>query len=183
MEPLSASEPFSCVGPWNIAELVAAARNAPPGCFVEVGVYKGGTAWHLSRVAQEQGRAIYLYDTFTGMPDNVVDGLDQHKAGDFADTSANAIRDLIPYATVIQGEFPHSALPFMGTVALAHLDCDNYYSVLKSAAWLTPKMASGGILWFDDSPILPGAKKAVEELFAGSINTSEHGKHYVIIGD
>ena len=36
------------------------ASEAPPGAFVEVGVYRGGSARRLWRVAQAQGRALFM---------------------------------------------------------------------------------------------------------------------------
>ena len=42
-----------------ISALIRRAKVSPQGNFVEVGVYKGGTAWHLSKLAEEQNRKIY----------------------------------------------------------------------------------------------------------------------------
>ena len=64
--------------PQNIIDsLVALASTAPEGNFIEVGVYQGGTAWHLNKLAEEQNRKIYLYDTFEGIPFS--GELDYHK--------------------------------------------------------------------------------------------------------
>ena len=147
----------------TIAEMLSYARTVPAGCFVEVGVYQGGTAWHLSQLAQEEGRQLFLYDTFTGIPycDAAVDS---HKVGDFRDTSVEAVAAAIPHATVVPGIFPGSAVP-MPPVAFAHIDCDQYQSVKGAAQFLLPKMVHGGILWFDDFNCLPGAAKAVYEVF------------------
>lgn len=155
--------PTSLVCQNTIEEMIAYARTVPAGCFVEVGVYKGGTAWHLSQLCQEECRRLFLYDTFTGIPycDAAVDS---HKVGDFRDTSAEAVAAAIPHATVVPGIFPGSAVP-MPPVAFAHIDCDQYQSVKEAAQFLLPKMVHGGILWFDDFNCLPGAAKAVYEVF------------------
>ena len=83
-----------------ISALIRRAKLSPNGSFVEVGVYKGGTAWHLSKLAEEQNRKIYLYDTFEGIP--YKDKIDSHKVGDFNDTSYDKIVEAIPYAQVIK---------------------------------------------------------------------------------
>ena len=69
--------PHSLVHPVAIDSLMYYASRAPMGAIVEVGVYKGGTAWHLARL----GRPLYLYDTFEGMP--VSSGSDTHQLGHF----------------------------------------------------------------------------------------------------
>lgn len=151
------------VGDDVLNALVEVSKTTPPGCFVEVGVYKGGTGWLLSQVAEMQGREIYLYDTFTGIP-YTQEGIDNHKVGDFSDTSFEAVRDAIPYAHVIQGIFPDSAVE-MGPIAFVHLDCDQYQSYKDSFDFLIPRCQPGTVLWFDDY-CLPGAAKAINEQFS-----------------
>lgn len=139
------------------------ASQSPPGCFVEVGVYKGGSAMCLSAVAEFQKRPLYLYDTFEGMP--YQSEYDKHPVGDFSDTSEELIRKAIPTATIIKGIFPDSAVE-MPPVAFAHIDCDQYQAVRESILYLVPRMAEGGFLWFDDYDVLVGANMAVNELFS-----------------
>ena len=168
--------PHSLVSEATIAEIVDTARTCPLGCFVEVGVYKGGTAWFLSQLCVEQGRELYLYDTFTGIPHR--DDGDSHSIGDFADTSYEEVRARIPHAITVQGIFPLSAVP-MPPIAFAHLDCDQYRSVKESVEYLLPRMIPQGVIWFDDSPCLQGAKKAAEAIFGARLKLSQTGKHYV----
>ena len=180
MEPLpSRSDLPSLVGPHHIAELVEAARDAPPGCFVEVGVYKGGTAWHLYGVAEAQGRDLWLYDTFEGIP--YADEGDSHKAGDFGDADVKKIRTAMPKAHIRQGIFPESADMRMDGIAFVHLDVDQGKAYRHAIGFLRPRMVRGGIMWFDDSPVIPAAKRAVEELFGPELRLSEGGKHYVVL--
>jgi hypothetical protein len=151
----------------TLYQMVAVASATPPGCFVEVGVYQGGSAQRLAELAEEQQRQIYLYDTFTGIP-NRDDAHDQHKVGDFSETSFEQVKSAIPYAHVIAGIFPQSAV-HMGPIAFAHVDCDQYRAVKETAQYLDSLMVPGGVIWFDDYPILAGAKQAVEELYAGRL--------------
>lgn len=164
-----------------IEDLVDTASKSPPGAIIEVGVYKGGTAWHLSKVAQEQNRKIYLYDTFEGIPFSDEDKGDFHEVEDFKDTSFEDVKSAIPYAEVVKGIFPDSAVT-MEPVAFAHIDCDQYRSITESVNYLLPLMVNGGILWFDDAPDLKGALNAVNDLFGeGNYNYSNKNKIYKVI--
>lgn len=170
--------PPSLVGLRSILVMLLCAIDTPPGAYVEVGVYKGGTAWWLAQLARDQRRYLYLYDTFEGQP-HAVEGLDKHPVGDFGDTSYEGVKAAIPYADVVKGVFPGSAME-MGKIAFVHLDCDQYQSVKEAVLYLWPRMVAGGVIWFDDSPDLAGARKAVEELFpADRIDFSIVGKHFV----
>lgn len=162
----------SLIPPETLAELVQTARNTPPGCIVEVGVYQGGSAVELAKL----GRALYLYDTFTGIPYRSEH--DSHQIGDFSDTSAQQVQELIPAAVIVVGIFPDVAIT-MPPVSFAHLDCDQYRSVLESARYLAALMVKGGVMWFDDSPCLAGAARAVMELFGDRAKLSRSHKHYV----
>ena len=141
-------------------EMVLIAGSRPTGCIVEVGVWKGGSASYLTELAEQQGREIYLYDTFEGIP--CKDELDKHEIGDFKDTDYETVKNALPYAKVIKGLFPESAID-MPDVAFLHVDVDQYQSYIDVINYFKPKMVKGGIMWFDDYE-LAGAKKAVDEL-------------------
>ncbi len=171
------TRPFSAVPQHVIDDLIDHAMRAPEGCFVEVGVYQGGTAWHLAQVARLKGVQLFLYDTFAGIPYR--DEIDSHKPGDFNDTSAEYVRSQIPDAEVVEGIFPDSAIQ-MPPVAFVHIDCDQYRAIKESVAALTPLMAPGGIMVFDDYGCLDGANQAVHECFqADRIDTTRYGKALV----
>lgn len=142
------------------------AADTPAGSFVEVGVYQGGTGSHITYLAEKQGRKVYLYDTFTGIP--YKDAIDVHEVGDFKDASYIDIKERLPYANVVQGIFPNSAVE-MGDIAFVHLDCDQYRSIVESVEYLRPKMIKGGVMWFDDYGCLAGATKAVHDLFGEGV--------------
>lgn len=143
-------------------ELVKVAGETPlEGCFVEVGVYKGGTASYLTELAEKQEREIFLYDTFEGMPYS--DAIDPWKEGTFADdVDYEKIKAHLSYANVIKGIFPESAV-VMPKIAFAHIDVDQYRGYIDCINYLSPMMMPGGVMWFDDYE-LEGAKKAIEEL-------------------
>jgi predicted O-methyltransferase YrrM len=162
-----------------LTEMVEVAGNTPDGAIAEVGVYQGGSASYLTELAEKQGRQIFLYDTFEGMP---VSGIfDKHPVGDFADTSYEVVRDALPYATVVKGFFPDSVVP-MPDLAFVHIDVDQYQCYVDCINYFRPRMVKGGIMWFDDYE-LKGAQMAVDELI-GKENTIAakcgHHKRYTI---
>lgn len=159
--------PPSLVGPETIAAMCKLASATPRGCFVEVGVYQGGTAWHLDRLANQQRRRFYAYDTFTGIPYSQ-DG-DSHRVGDFGNTSYEAVRAALMHAYIVVGVFPGSAVP-MDPIAFVHLDCDQYQSYTDALEYLGPLIVPGGFVWCDDVPCLPSAARAINEY------ASRHGR-------
>jgi Macrocin-O-methyltransferase (TylF) len=170
----------SQVGPETIADLIEFARATPAGAFLEVGVFQGGTAWHLAKLGAEQHRELYLFDTFTGIPYS--SPIDSHKVGDFSDVNLPALRAALPGAHILAGIFPEVAWLLgldLPKIAFAHIDCDQYQAIRESALYLIPVMATGGIMWFDDSPCLGGAMLATRELFGDRLVLSRTGKHYV----
>ena len=156
-------------------ELMETARAAPPGPLVEVGVYKGGSAASLAQVAREQGRELYLFDTFTGIPYQD-ETRDFHKVGEFADTSLEAVQQAIPEAICVPGVFPETLPDSVVGVAVAHIDCDQYDAVMDSCIALEPRMAHGGLMVFDDYDVLPGAREAVDRLYGKRVEISIQGK-------
>jgi O-methyltransferase len=176
LEPPKGPPLPSQVGEDVIAELIERARRTPVGAFLEVGVFQGGTAWHLAKLGAEQQRELYLFDTCTGIPYS--SPIDSHKVGDFSGVDVAALRNSLPGATIIPGIFPASAID-LPPLAFVHLDCDQYQSVRESALYLAPLMQPGGVMWFDDSPCLESAKLATREIFGDRLLLSRTNKHYV----
>jgi O-methyltransferase len=89
---------------------------------------------------------------------------DRHQVGDFADTSYDAVRALIPDAIFVQGVFPGSLgglrLP---PLAFVHVDADQYDSLAAAIQVFPPLMVTGGAMLFDDYGVLPGATEAVRD--------------------
>ncbi len=168
----------SLINSATLDALVAAASAVPPGCFVEVGVYQGGSAQRLAQVAQAQGRRLVLFDTFTGMPFRDAER-DVHREGDFADTSLEAVQALIPQAECRAGVFPATLTPDVQGIAFAHVDCDQYASVRDCCTHLGPRMVPGGVMWFDDPDVLPGAMQALRDCFGDRPRQHACGKWLV----
>lgn len=154
-------QPNSLIGPQAIEDLCLIAAASPPdGCFVELGVYQGGSAWHLAKIAREQNRILFLYDTFTGIP--CKDSIDSHQVGDFNDTTLEQVKAAIPDAVYGVGIFPQSLLP-MPPISFVHVDADQYQSIKDAIKYFVPVMLPGASIVFDDYCCLAGADKAIDE--------------------
>jgi len=169
----------SLIGTETLRELSTMAAATPPGALVEVGVYRGGSAIWLYELAQEQGRDLYLFDTFAGIPYKTHPD-DAHNVGDFGDgLTCEQATHLFARAQVIGGVFPDSALGLdLDNVAFAHLDVSQYKSYCDAIAYLYPRMIEGGVMWFDDYDCLAGAKRAVDERLGEPQRAPHSGKAY-----
>ena len=175
------ARPKSAVSDQNLMDLVALASTAPEGCFVEIGVWQGGSAYELYQVAEAQGRELHLFDTFAGMP-VVTPGLDTFVRGSFAVEPGTAakLQRLLPKATLHVGTYPATHPADLHNVAFIHCDCDQYISYRAVIDVMWPLVVPGGMMLFDDYPYLLGAKKAVEESFQiGELH--ECGEHFFVI--
>ena len=140
--------PSSLIHDGAVSETAGIAKGAPEGCFVEVGVYKGGMAYALAEVAREQGRELHLFDTFTGIP--FQDPGDNHKAGDFGDVVLADVQAAIPDAHFHVGVFPGTMPKDMPPVAFVHCDVDQHESVRAVINEFWPRLVVGGVMAFDD---------------------------------
>ena len=146
----------------NLDSLAKTAADSVEGCFVEVGVFEGGSAQILYDIAMAQGRRIFLYDTFNGIPYS--DTVDSHKVGDFTYKDVEYISRALPKAIVTQGIFPDSAIE-MPPIAFCHLDVDQYWSYRNALDYLETKISPGGIIWFDDYGCTSGCDMALNERY------------------
>lgn len=169
--------PYSAMSPLAINSLMYYASRAPAGAIVEIGVYRGGSAWHLAKI----GRPLYLYDTFEGIP--YQGALDSgNPVGKFSDTSAETVQQLIPTATVVKGLFPDS-LVAMPPVGFVHADADQYQSTKSILEQMPGRMVKGGFILFDDFgvPDCEGCTQAVYESQFPVLILGETGKALIIV--
>jgi O-methyltransferase len=141
-----------------------------PGCIIEVGVYRGGSALLLAQANPD--REILLFDTFEGIPHEPWD-LDAHKKGDFPASFAE-VSELFsgfPNVRIHAGVFPLTCPKGMGPVALAHIDVDMERSVWDSIIFLWPLVTPGGFMVFDDYAAegCRGVRRAVDEMFGDQV--------------
>ena len=144
------------------------------GELVECGVFRGGTALLEAATVRERvgERPLHLVDSFAGMP-RTTDGVDRLQEGDLGTTSAESVRRALapfPFARIHEGVIP-AVFEEVGAerVAWAHIDVDIYSAVRDSLEYLYPRVVPGGTILLDDYgfPSCPGARRAVDEFFAG----------------
>lgn len=153
---------------WNIYTLALSISDLD-GNVAEVGVYKGGTAYILSKALPN--KTIHLFDTFEGMPNTTDPTIDYNKHGDFSDTLFTDVKNFIPDQNVIfhVGFFPQTTESMQDEkFSFVHVDCDIYQSVKDCCEFFFPRMLPHGIMIFDDYGwvICAGARKAVNEFFS-----------------
>jgi Macrocin-O-methyltransferase (TylF) len=178
---MSTSPPASLLHPDSLLTMLNLAAITPDGCFVEVGVYRGGAAWYLLRLAKEMDRRLHLFDTFTGIPDRGPQD-HEHRIGDFSDTSFEAVqRALGDYPIYHVGVFPSTMIRgWDEPIAFAHIDCDQYSGIKASIERILPLMPRGGIMLFDDYNATSGCRLAVKEAFGPSVLVTKQGKAYFV---
>lgn len=155
----------------DLLTLVDVAFSTPPGAFVELGVYQGGSAQRLYELAKGQGRALHLFDTFAGHTQSGEQDHANHPNGRFSDCiDPDELQRLLPLAYIHRGVFPDTFNEieiWLDEVAFVHCDMDLYEPTRAACELLPPVMASGGVILFDDyfHDDCPGVRKAVDEAF------------------
>lgn len=172
----------------RIAELEHAGRV---GDILEAGCALGGSAIVLA-AAKSAERNLLVYDVFGVIPppseQDGEDVLDRYRviasgcstgiAGDvyygYQSDLLSRVREAfgrhgLPIdehrVELIQGSYEDTLHP-PRPVALAHLDCDWYDSVLTCLQRIEPLLVPGGVLVVDDYDTWSGARRAVDEYFA-----------------
>lgn len=166
-------------------------RARIPGTIVECGVWRGGSSMLAALTLINRGeddRGLYLFDTFTGMPEpGPEDGPDvhakwvsrsQHSNGWARSPIEDVRRNMLSTGlredqfTLIEGRVEET-LPQRAPalISLLRLDTDFYESTLHELSHLYPRLAVGGVLIIDDYGAFDGARRAVDEYFA---NRDEH---------
>jgi hypothetical protein len=156
---------------FNLYQLVLKTRNLE-GDLAEIGVYRGGSARLIALLKDH--KPLHLFDTFAGMP-AVRPDVDQHQAGDFADTSLEAVKRYLSGCSDIvfhPGLFPDSARELGRTptrFCFVHLDVDIYESTKAGLEFFYPRLVPGGVIISHDYRSLkcPGVKRAFDEFFSG----------------
>lgn len=194
---VKAVQPFTMTTPELLEALWRSVRwvaDTPvPGAIVECGVWRGGSMMAAARtlLEREDVRDLYLFDTFSGMPDpgdNDVrfDGSTPYEAlaaerpgatsiAEFALAQLDDVRrnmgstgyppDRIHYVEgKVEDTIPEHA---PDEIALLRLDTDWYESTRHELEHLFPRVSPGGIVIIDDYGTWQGARRAVDEYLAG----------------
>lgn len=159
-------------------ELFSLARQMADleGDFIEVGVWRGGTAALLNSAAPH--KTIHLFDTFTGVAkaDSSIDTL--YTGGEHSDTSQGMVQQLFLQmnlkCNLHPGIFPDDTFSNLPEkISLAHIDVDTYASAKDSFTAIWPKLTCCGVIIFDDYGFFgcEGVTQAVHEITATYTNS------------
>lgn len=188
---ISRVAPYTMTSPASLSALCGAVRyvedHSIDGAIVECGVWKGGsmmaTAWELMRTSGPN-RDLYLFDTFEGLPEpgehdiarGGVPALEALKDNEDVDgkwcrSSLTEVRE-----NLAQTQYPSERIHFVEgfvedtipkqapeEIAILRLDTDFYESTKHELIHLFPKLATGGVIIFDDYGYWQGARKATDE--------------------
>jgi tetratricopeptide (TPR) repeat protein len=158
-------------------QLLAEIRdNNIEGDVAEFGVFEGWWINLLWQATEELGmpRRIYGFDSFAGLSDPHPD-YDQAfwKKGQYAcafdQVAKNVQLAARPRIKLVKGYFADSLrsadAQVAGKFAYVRIDCDIYEPALACLRYLTPRLADGAILVFDDWPHVRGLgeQRAFEE--------------------
>lgn len=183
--------PYTMTSPERLFALRDAAlyiqREHIPGDFVECGVWRGGSTMMAALVLKAQPRRLWLYDTFEGMVEPGEYDFDlvgvhageewraHEQDGGWAVAALDDVKSHIAQTaydpslvTYVQGKVEDTIPNHLPEeVAILRLDTDWYESTRHELQHLWPLLAPGGVLIVDDYGHYQGARKAVDEFFAG----------------
>ncbi len=164
------------------------------GAFVECGVWRGGSTMVAAialRLLGADDRELWLYDTFEGMSEPTehdVEAATGMLAGQHPDIVNRVIEsNVFAYAELddvrfnvartgypddriryVQGKVEDTLPQYIpDRIAVLRLDTDWYESTRHELEHLWDRLAPGGVLIIDDYGHWAGARKAVDEFFAG----------------
>jgi len=164
----------------------------PMGHIVEYGSFKVGSAIFMAKVCSvlHPGMQVYAFDTFAGMPTTDSE-IDAHNAGDFSDVDFAELQEYIAKIgltnlKLVRGLFEDTApgtLPEVGSIRLAHIDCDIKSAVAYSYDASRPYMVEDGYIVLDDALFSSclGATEDVEDLMVrrDGLNSEQIYPHFV----
>lgn len=143
------------------------------GDFAELGVYRGNSAAILAYYADQMGRHVYLFDTFSGFDSRDLTGVDETHSPAFGDTDTASVKRFVGHDDICHycvGLFPESIPDNMGNrkFSFVSIDCDLHKPMKAGLEFFYPKMSPGGYLFLHDysSGFWPGCKKAVDDFCA-----------------
>jgi hypothetical protein len=166
----------------NIIQAIDASR-AVAGDYVEIGVYKGSSAYialdYMQR-ARIQRRS-FFFDTFSGFDYAEArasrDGAWQNTHGEasYEGTKSLLSRFQVPHE-VIKANIVTDPLPAsISAVAVCNIDVDMYEAVLAALNKVAPLIPPGGVIIAEDqghTPLLLGAYAAVTEFLRSAAGKS-----------
>ena len=161
------------------------------GSFVECGVCNGGSAAAIASPAKHNNsRHVWLFDSWEGFPEtnerDITSDLRHAEKGGCLG-SMDTVKQLLfirlhldsTRIHLVKGWF-NNTLPMKqsGPIALLHLDCDLYESVMFCLEQLYDDVIEGGYIAIDDYYYYKGCKGAVDDFISHrrlKVNLIKHG--------
>ncbi|MBL0309148.1 MAG: class I SAM-dependent methyltransferase [Bacteroidetes bacterium] len=147
---------YRCYELWELTEKIWSLN--PNAHFLEIGVWRGGTAAIIGRKLALLNSNInfYLADTFVGVA-KTSDKDTFYNGGEHADTSQEIVERLVKNKfhgyKILKGIFPDDTSALIDDkikFGLCHIDVDVYESSKGIVDWIWNKMIVGGVIVFDD---------------------------------
>ena len=145
---------------WRMWILTRMARQASllAGNFAEFGSYRGGcAAMILSTCQLPPERRFYLFDTFTGLPEEQLTRRERRRnlGGHYADTSREHVESLLrewrEIIEIREGDvFDTLPATETGELSLVHMDLNASAPTEAALEYAYPRMVPGAILVLDD---------------------------------
>jgi O-methyltransferase len=190
--PFTMTSVERCHALWEATRYIS--RQRLPGAVVECGVWRGGSSMLAALtllMRSESHRDLYLFDTFEGMPvpsEHDVQAETGKPAAELPEMIEKRKDSMVfAYASRAEVERNMSATSYPSDrvhyvegrvedtipdaapqqIALLRLDTDWYESTRHELEQLWDLLVPGGVLILDDYGYWAGARKAVDEFFAG----------------
>lgn len=155
-KPNSVVDIYRCYELWSFAEKIV--KMAPDANFIEIGVWRGGTASIIGRKLSllHSNVKFYLADTFTGVKKSS-DKDSFYFDNEHADTSeeivSQLLKDKYDNYEILKGMFPEETafrIEEDKRFGFCHIDVDVYNSSKDIVDWIWDRMIIGGVIIFDD---------------------------------
>jgi len=195
IETIEAVRPFTMTSNERIYGLIRAVHyvvdNDIPGALVECGVWKGGSMMvaAITLLKRNAVRDLYLFDTYSGMPEPTekdLDLADRPAADDYHRFKVTPETCDLCFATLeevrvnmLSTGYPADRIHFVKgrveetipdgapeTIAVLRLDTDWYASTRHEMEHLFERLSTNGILIADDYGHWQGMKQALDEYVA-----------------
>lgn len=147
------------------------------GSVIEMGVYKGCTAYMICWLLQQRNvnKKVFLCDTFQGTPRmrNEEKG-DANRGGEYADTSLEYVKNKLKVfsgrCVFVPGLIPDSLkiISLDEKYCFAHIHLNLYQSTMDALEYLRPRICKRGIILIEDYGVkgCVGVRTATDEFCA-----------------
>jgi O-methyltransferase len=148
---------YTLVDQYRMYELWTLARQLRdvPGDFLEVGVWRGGSAALIGTCLRGTGKTLFLADTFTGvvkageLDTYYVGG--EHSDASRADVEGLLAQHAIANTVILEGIFPEeTGGAVTNPLAFVHIDVDAYESARGILEHVKPLLSLGSVVVLDD---------------------------------